>query len=238
MKVGVIGGTGVLDFDLIDAVSKNFVQTEYGEVQVESTADIYFIQRHQGQTPPHRINHRAQIKALQQLGVQAIVGVGCCGSLKREIPVGSIVIPDDYICLTGEETFFDRQLEFVIPGLSEPLRRVIIANAARVGIPVRDSGIYMMTRGPRFETKAEIRLYAKYADILSMTLAPEITLSKELGLHYAAICSIDNYCHGIIDTSLAVEEVFRNARQNRDKVKILVQAAIGALQRLEGLSES
>jgi len=238
MKIAVIGGTGVLDAEILNAPQSISVKTVYGEVELMVRDDVYFLQRHAGNVPPHRLNHKAHLKAIQCVGVTHIIGVGSCGSLKKDIKPGEIVVPHDYIAFYDVTTFFDNELHFVAPGLSENLRQIFLKVAGTMQMKVHDRGIYMQTKGPRFETAAEIHMFARFADILSMTLAHEIKLARELNLEYAAICSVDNYANGIDETPVDPGQVMRTAQSNQENVLKLVKAVIVELNQAENGSRN
>jgi 5'-methylthioadenosine phosphorylase len=155
-----------------------------------------------------------------------IIGVNSVGSLKPEIPPKTLVIPHDYINLWGVQTLFDDEIRHITPGLNEDLRQLILTVAKKRKIEVTGEGIYIQTRGPRLETRAEIHLLRNFGEVVGMTMGNEATLSEELSIPYASICSVDNYCHGISETPLTAEEILRNARTNMEKVKSLVLAII------------
>jgi purine nucleoside phosphorylase len=91
-------------------------------------------------------------------------------------------------------------------------------------------GVYIQTTGPRLETKAEIEMLKAFGDVVGMTMASEATLAKELGLPYASICSIDNFCHGITETPLKEQEILSSARQNVDAIKRVINALLEDLK--------
>jgi 5'-methylthioadenosine phosphorylase len=110
----------------------------------------------------------------------------------------------------------------IIPTLAEEVRRKIIDSANRCKIDVTTEGVYWQTTGPRLETKAEIRMMAGYADVVGMTMASEAVIACELDIPYASICSVDNYCHGIVKKQLILQEITEGAQRNTDTIlKIL-----------------
>ena len=230
MKIGITGGTGVLHTPILDNARQICVKTEYGDQNLLEVGGVYFIQRHEGDTPPHQIRHRRHFAAFRQLEVQSIIAIASCGSLKKEIPPGSIVIPDDYIQLTPSATFYDKGLHFTIPEVDAGLRKIICETARDEKLEVVPAGSYWHCVGPRFETRAEIRLMANFADIVGMTLGHEFSLAIEIRIPYAAICSIDNYSHGISEKRLTIAEVERRACENRSRIVQLVRSVINKLQ--------
>jgi 5'-methylthioadenosine phosphorylase len=227
-KTGVIAGTAFRRIALAEDLSPVEVSTRFGKVTVLESDDMVFLPRHgtEDDTPPHRIDHRGNLSAFKELGVPRIIGVNSVGSLKPEIPPKTLVIPHDYINLWAIQTLFDDEIHHITPGLNEHFRQLILRVAKDRKIKVIGQGIYIQTRGPRLETRAEIQMLRNFGDLVGMTMANEATLAEELSIQYASICSVDNYCHGISKTPLKVEEILRNARTNMEKAKSLVSAII------------
>ncbi|UCD70627.1 MAG: MTAP family purine nucleoside phosphorylase [Syntrophobacterales bacterium] len=227
-KTGVIAGTAFRRICLSENANPLEVSTRFGKTTVLESDDIVFLPRHgmEDNIPPHRINHRVNLSAFKELGIPRIIGVNSVGSLKAQIPPKTILIPHDYINLWGIQTLFDHEIHHITPGLDEDFRQLILRVAKRRRIEVTGGGIYIQTTGPRLETRAEIQLLRHFGDVVGMTMGNEATLSEELSIPYASICSVDNYCHGISKSPLAAEEILRNARSNMEKVKRLVLATI------------
>ncbi|MBN1828118.1 MAG: MTAP family purine nucleoside phosphorylase [Deltaproteobacteria bacterium] len=215
--LGIISGTVPVDSECLTVTATENVATAFGAVKVLRCREGFFIARHgSGAEPyilPHSINHQANIAALRKLGATLIVGVCSTGSLKRSLPPGTIVVPEDFISFSDPPTAFTGVPEHILPVLSENVRRGLIETAAVLGLPLHDGGVYWQTRGPRFETKAEIRFMACFADLVGMTMAGEATAACAIGVPYGAICSVDNFGHGLADESLTVEGVAAGARR-------------------------
>jgi 5'-methylthioadenosine phosphorylase len=143
-----------------------------------------------------------------------VIGVNSVGSLKEELPPGRIVIPHDYLSPWGILTFYEHQVVHITPSLDAGLRHSLIQGAQGAGMAFAPEGVYIQTIGPRLETKAEIAMLKNFGHVVGMTMAHEATLCQEVGLAYASICSVDNYCHGIIDTPLTEKEIAHNAQEN------------------------
>jgi 5'-methylthioadenosine phosphorylase len=109
------------------------------------------------------------------------------------------------------------------------MRGKLIAIAGKLGIGIREAGVYWQTTGPRLETKAEIRLMSQFADIVGMTMASEATIAGELDLSYAAICSVDNYGHGLAEEPLSSKKIVQAARGNMRAILQIVTAYIHGL---------
>lgn len=200
MTLGIIGGTSLFDTKLLEGAKEREVETKYGTVYLLSTADVVFIPRHgkDRNIPPHRINHKANMAAFKQLGVEKIVGATSAGSLKLDIKPRSLIVPHDYISLCSIPSFYDDELVHVTPSLDEGLRTAILKVAKDSGVDLVEKGVYFQTAGPRLETRAEINFIKNYADVVGMSMASEATLAKELELRYANVSTVDNYAHGII----------------------------------------
>jgi len=225
--VGIISGTIPLhEEDTFKGLEKTPVETPFGRALIFTSETVAFIPRHgvdaQQAIPPHEINHQANLAALERMGVEEVIGINSTGSLKRDVEPGTIVIPDDYISLSEVPTIFHDRAVHITPALSREMREKLITISEKLGTAVRRNGVYWQTSGPRLETKAEIRLMSQFADIIGMTMASEATIAAELGLSYAAICSVDNYGHGLVKEPLAAEKIAQRARRNmRTILKII-----------------
>jgi 5'-methylthioadenosine phosphorylase len=175
--------------------------TEHGAavVQRHGAADAYVL--------PHRIDHAANLRPLVEQGVDRVLAIASVGSLRTDLPVGSLVCPDDFIALQVGASIFDDTRAHTAPAFAARWRGELLA-AWGVGAetPV-DGGVYWQTIGPRFETPAEIRMIAPHADLVGMTIASECVIAGELGLEYAAICVVDNLANGLGEGQLSVEEM-------------------------------
>ncbi|MCX6801640.1 MAG: MTAP family purine nucleoside phosphorylase [Candidatus Diapherotrites archaeon] len=218
--LGVIGGTVFFKKKLFDKFRDFPVNTKFGTAMVKKNDKIAFLPRHGmlNDTPPHKVNHRANILGLKQLGVRKVIGINSCGSLKKEIEPGKIIVPDDYLCLGKPETLFDMQIEHITPSLSQAMRIKLIESAKKLGIELADGGVYMQTPGPRLETKAEVRMFSQFADVIGMTMASEATLCQEMGMEYGAICSVDNFAHGLSESVPSHSQIVEMASRNADKI--------------------
>ncbi|HML25409.1 MAG TPA: MTAP family purine nucleoside phosphorylase [Methanomethylovorans sp.] len=209
----VIGGVG---FSHLDDRSQITVNTEYGAVQASiarmAGINVLFIPRHTGSSghvPPHRINYRANIMAIKQLGITRVVAVNSVGTIHGH-PIGSMVLPYDFVDFTcmRPSTFFEDQT--VHADMSEPycpqLRSLIRSILKEKGVQTADV-IYACTEGPRFETKAEIRMLSSFADVVGMTGLPEVVLAKEMQLCYASLCLVTNMASGIESARPTATEV-------------------------------
>jgi 5'-methylthioadenosine phosphorylase len=225
--LGIISGTVPLQGrEIFGKVMERELDTEFGKALLYLSDTVAFIPRH-GNDPahyilPHMINHQANMKALQDVGVREVMGVNSAGSLKKKLKPGMIVVPADFITLPGTPTAVHGSPHHITPRLSNDVRRQWLEAARDCKINVIAGGVYWQTTGPRLETMAEIRMMSRFADIVGMTMASEAVIAQELGLQYAALCSVDNYGHGLVEKPLTLEEIVQNARRNTEAIMKIV----------------
>ena len=245
MLTAIIGGSGLTEFEGLTIDHREVMRTEFGEPSGPLTfgqlggKDIVFLSRHGPEhiIPPHRVNYRANMVALKQLGVGQIIAVNAVGGIDQGLKAVDLVVPDQIIDYTysRDHTFFDsehgpvKHVDFTYP-FSEALRKVIIEIAHQQKISVTPNGTYAATQGPRFETAAEIdRMERDGATIVGMTGMPEAILARELGLGYAMIAVIANLAAGRSDGEISVTEIMENLSAGIDKTRILLQNVIPRL---------
>lgn len=224
-RLAVIGGTGFYDMAGISLIGKRGVATEYGEANVSfyssGVEEFAFLPRHgEGHAyPPHRVNYRANIMALKSIGVERIIAVCSVGSLKGEIMPGDLVLVDQFLDFTRSRpsTFFDDRAVHV--DVTEPYcpeMRAVMGGVPVEGLRLHKKGTYVCAEGPRFETAAEIRMYAALGgDVVGMTGVPECVLARELGMCYACVAVATNYAAGISGKPLSHDEVVEEMRRIR-----------------------
>ena len=210
MRLGVIGGTAMtsLATDEIEVSrSDNIVaQTDYGPVPMlcvkSASNELFFIERHHGSgtTPPHQINHRANIQALAGAGVDAILAVCSVGAIPVDFPPGSVGYAIQYIDFTGVDmSFFKDDVKFT--SMTEPFDSEMNNKLHQVLSKIQpglDLGrTYWLAHGPHFETKAEINAIEKLGgEVVGMTMPRECKLAAELEIPYAAILVSSNWAAG------------------------------------------
>jgi 5'-methylthioadenosine phosphorylase len=192
--------------------------TSQSILRVEKDGLGYFFMPRHGEhgyeTSAPFVNYRANIYALKELGVGSIIAWSGPGAIRESLKVGQFVIPDDLIDQTHRhpQTFFEnkgagfiRQFPVFCPTL-----RGVLENALKgLRIPFDSVGTYVCTEGPRLETPAEIRMFRQAgADLVGMTLCPEVFLAKELEMCYAAVCYVTNYAEGVKKTDFAPGKLF------------------------------
>jgi purine nucleoside phosphorylase len=166
---------------------------------------VLFLPRHGDDLaiPPHAINYRANLKALCQLGVDAVVALNTVGVIAPNLHPGQVVVPDQLIDYTSGRAHSIHDgggtidhIDFTRP-FSDSLRNGLLDAARRADVPVHDGGVYAVTQGPRLETAAEVdRLERDGAGFVGMTAMPEAALARELGMQYACLSLIVNYAAG------------------------------------------
>ena len=156
---------------------------------------------------PHEIEHAENLQALVEQGCDRVLAVGSVGSLSAELPVGSLLCPDDFIALHLGLSIFGDERAHRAPGFDPDWRAEVLSAWRACPAELRDGGVYWQAIGPRFETPAEIRLMAAHADVVGMTIASECIVAAELGLAYAAICVVDNLANGIDSRPLQILEL-------------------------------
>ncbi len=230
--IALIGGTGLLACRWFRDASRHLLATPFGAVELVREGAVFFLQRHglSGYVAPHRIAHRAHLMALKEVGVERILAVGSVGSLRRDIPPGAVVFPDDLFAPGCNPSFFDDHRAHRTPGFHGPWRAAVLAAWRRCGLPRPvDGGVYWQTAGPRFETPAEIRFHAPHVHVVGMTIASECILAGELGLPYAALCMVDNYANGLQPEPLAFDGFMAQSRANQDRLVAAVEALLADL---------
>ena len=237
MRIGILCGHHMPD--LMRNPEKITVYTPYGDVVLRTSTigghDIFFVQRHgeQSNLPPHRVNHLGNIHALAVSHVSNIFSIGTVGSMKNTIHPGDLVIPHDFIDATKSRpiTFYDDQRVHV--DMTEPfcpsLRELLFKNCQKLNeVTVHGKGVYLVTEGPRLETAAEIQLYSMVADIVGMTVAPEVILAREKGMCFVSLCLVCNMAAGL-QQRLPVEEIAAIYKKKEPLIAQILKSTIQSL---------
>jgi 5'-deoxy-5'-methylthioadenosine phosphorylase len=210
--LAIIGGSGLSSLSNLQVTRRAVVCTPYGETSDALTLgkvggrDVVFLARHGGShaIPPHEINYRANIWALNEQGVKTVIAIAAVGGIRGDLIPGALLVPDQIIDYThGRAATFHtqadwglRHVDFTFP-YCQRARAACISAAAQAGIAIADGGVYAATQGPRLETVAEInRLERDGADVVGMTGMPEAILAREIGLSYATIAVVANHAAG------------------------------------------
>ncbi|GAB3272101.1 S-methyl-5'-thioinosine phosphorylase [Parahaliea aestuarii] len=242
--LGIIGGTGLSDLPELVAYGEHEVSTPYGAPSGPllegrlGEAAVFFLHRHGGPAtiPPHRINYRANIWAMQSLGASDVVGINAVGGIGAAMHPGRLVIPDQIIDYTwGREHSFDdgRDGRLLHIDFTEPydreLRLALLAAAETEQIDCERAGVHGVMQGPRLETAAEVRKLARDGcDLVGMTGMPEAALARELGLSYAAVCMVVNPAAGLGDVPLSQAAMHQILNREAAVVGRLLQTLVAA----------
>lgn len=227
--IGIIGGSGVYEITKkADSCTNELVKTDYGDVEVSildiCSKKVAFIPRHASghSIPPHKINYRANIDALKNVGVTKIIATNSVGSMNEDMPPGSFVIPDDFLDFSQDrvKTFYeDKVVHIDVTEPYCPSLRDILDKSGDVIL----GGTYVCTEGPRFETPAEIKMFKMLGgDLVGMTGVPEVTLAREREICYNSICIVSNFASGISEDELTIDEVFEMVAKMEDDLLELI----------------
>jgi len=242
-EIGIIGGSGLYDPGIVENAREVKVYTPFGEpsdyiiVGEVKGRRVAFLPRHgRGhRIPPHRINYRANIWALKALGVKWVVSVSAVGSLREDYKPGDLVVPDQFIDMTKKRdyTFFDGPVVAHV-SMADPfcehLRRLLVETGRSLGYRIHERGTYVCIEGPRFSTRAESRIWKEVfkADIIGMTLVPEVNLACEAQMCYATLAMITDY-DVWAESPVTAEEVIRIMAENVEKAKKILYELIPKL---------
>lgn len=245
--IAIIGGTGLTTLKGLEITRREVVHTPFGEPSgpithgVLAGRRVMFLARHgYGHTiPPHRINYRANIWALRNLGINRLLAVAAVGGITSEMYPPRIVFPDQLVDYTWSRghTFFEDDLEqvthidFTHP-YSPTLRQLLIDGAQAIGLDALNAATYAATQGPRLETRAEIdRLERDGCDLVGMTGMPEAALARELEMEYASCAVVANWAagRGPGTGEISMDEVERNVAEGMKKVRQLFEYVIPGL---------
>lgn len=239
--IGIIAGTGFYSLPALDGAKPRIVQTTYGDALLTSGTwngvPIEFVTRHgvDHSVPPSKVNYRANITALKDLGIKKILAINVVGGVDPKLPAGSLQVITDFVDFTHgrQDTFFDGvqpggvQHIDVVDAYDKEFNQVITQSAKEIGIEVAQNGIYAGFNGPRFETPAEIRLAALAgATVVGMTGCPESTLACEAGLRYAAIALVVNPAAGVSVQKITMEDIGKVLKSSTEKVIQILDRAI------------
>jgi len=234
--IAVIGGSGVTGIFEPGTTKRHKVATPWGapsgpveEGTVGGVRTLFLARHGPGHTiPPHRVNYRANVDALRSLGAEAIVTVNSVGSLREELPPGVFVLPDQFVDLTKQRptTFYDGGKVYHV-SLADPfcpdLSRAAAEAGRKLGFPFAEQKTYVCVEGPRFSTRAESRFFRSFADIIGMTLVPEVTLARERAVCYACLAMVTDF-DVWADHPVETKEILATMAQNSDRMqKVLTE---------------
>lgn len=229
----MVGGHSILDSGYGAAWTRRDVVPDGARdaVTLFEADDHVVLHRHgvDTYTPAHLVDHVANLRALADAGCDRVLAISSVGGLRTEFAVGTFVAPDDFIALDTVVAVHHDARSHLVPHFDAPWRSAVLRAASDTGTAVHDGGVYWQSTGPRFETRAEIRFIAKFADVVGMTAASEAVVAQELGLAYAVVCVIDNLANGIAEQPLTTEEFEAGKRATRGSVLALLDAVVPVL---------
>ena len=242
--LGIIGGSGLYEFTALKDVETIEFDTPFGKpsspvvIGTLSGKKIAFIARHGiGHfLSPSEVNYRANIYAFKQLGIQRVVGISACGSLREDYAPGHIVVPDQLVDFTRgrERTFFTDGL-VVHVGVADPfcpeLSRLQSTAIAEAGGTVHMGGSLITIEGPRFSTKGESNMYRSWGiSMIGMTACPEAFLAREAELCYSIMAHVTDYdVWHVAEEAVSVEMVMRTLAHNTQIAQLAIQKLVEKL---------
>lgn len=250
-ELAIIGGTGLATLKNLKIKKREVIRTPYGEPSGPllhgelGNTDVVFLPRHgRGHTiPPHRVNYRANIWALQETGVRSVIAVAAVGGIGDGMAPGRLAFPDQIIDYTWsrEHTYVDFDLEqvnhidFTHP-YDEAMRCLLIRAARELKLDAAEQGTYGATQGPRLETAAEIRrMKTDGCDLVGMTGMPEAALARELELNYACCALIVNWAAGLGGgETVSMDEIETSLVSGMGQVRQLLETVIPMIKRAQG----
>lgn len=247
LKIGIIGGSGLDDPDILKNPEELEISTEYGAPSSSLLAgkikgvETLILARHgrNHQYSPTQVNNRANIKAFQTAGATHIIATTACGSLRKEIDRGHLVILDQFIDFTRfRKNTFVNSFEngpvhtAMAHPFDESLRQKLYKTAKQLGLDVHDKGCVVTIEGPRFSTVAESKMFRLWgADVINMSIAPEAMLANEAGIPYAAVAMSTDYdCWKEDEAPVTWDEILAVFNHNADNVKKLLVNVIAELK--------
>ena len=242
-KLAIIGGSGLYDVEEFKEREFLKIDTPWGKPSDDilktkyNNKEVYFLPRHgRGhQISPSKINFRANIDALKQLGVTDIVSVSAVGSLKEDLHPGKFVIIDQFIDRTfaRNKTFFDDEIVAHV-SMAHPTSNGLMKSCEEAikkeKIEYQKGGTYIVMEGPQFSTLAESSLYRSWnVDVIGMTNMPEAKLAREAEIRYCTVAMVTDYdCwhpdHDEVDVSMVIKTLMQNASNAQNMIKEVIKS--------------
>ncbi|WP_297812972.1 S-methyl-5'-thioinosine phosphorylase [uncultured Methylophaga sp.] len=236
--LGIIGGSGLAHYPGLEMTDVHNIETPFGMPSAPLRSamlhnqPVVFLPRHGDKhtIAPHRVNYRANIHALKQLGVSHIIAVAAVGGIGEQFAPGRLVVPDQIIDYTHdrEQSFFsdafsaDRHIDFTWPYHAE-LRQALLAAGKAAELSLIDGATYGAVQGPRLETAAEIRRLARDGcELVGMTGMPEAYLAREADLPYATLAVVANWAAGIAHSELSMADIQHTLEAGIENVRKVI----------------
>jgi len=251
-KIGIIGGSGLYKIEGLKGIKEKSVTTPFGRPSDKyilgelSGREVVFLPRHGvgHRISPSELNYRANIFGMKKLGVDRIISVSACGSLKEELKPLDFVIPGQFVDRTNQArkmTFFEKgivaHLSFAEPVCGQLAETVYkVAQESRVNVHM--GGVYLNMEGPAFSTKAESSLYRQWGmDIIGMTNMAEAKLAREAEICYCTLAAVTDYdCWREAHESVTIDMVIANLSKNIENAKIILKNLIPRLPQEQACS--
>ncbi len=246
MKIGIIGGSGLDDPQVLKNAKEIEADTPFGKPSSLLTVgklagvDVVIIARHgrEHSIMPTNVPFQANVHALKEQGCTHIIATTACGSLREAIKPGDFVFVDQFIDRTTKRksTFYEKGKVCHI-SMAEPfcpkLRKILAETAEEMKLSYHGKGTVVTIEGPRFSTKAESRMFRSWkADVINMSTVPEAVLAREAGICYAAVAMNTDYdCWRESGEAVTWEMVVTTMKKNADNVKRLLAAVIPKIKR-------
>lgn len=235
-KLGIIGGSGLDDPNLLQSPTEVALETPYGSPSDKLVCgsiggtEVVILARHaKGHSlSPTKVPYRANIWALREMGCTHILATTACGSLREHLAPGDLVFLDQFIDWTKLRTLTYFEDDVVHTAMPEPfdgdLRKKLIECADDLGYKYHSRGTMVTIEGPRFSTRAESHMFRTLgADLINMSTVPEVSLANELGLPYQSIAMVTDYdCWKDNEEAVTYEMVLSTMQNNAEKVKKLL----------------
>ena len=248
VKIGIIGGSGLDNPDILKDAKDKKVKTLYGDPTSPlktgkiHDVEVVLIARHgrEHTIPPTQVNYRANIQALKDQKCTHILATTACGSLRAEIGRGDLVLLDQFIDFTRlrkvtfheEFTPGDMKHTPMADPYSEELRNILIETAKELNLKFHEKGTVVTIEGPRFSTRAESHMFRSWgADVINMSIAPETILANEAGIPYAAVAMSTDYdCWKVDEAPVTWEEILEVFGKNVNNVIALLTNTISKIK--------
>lgn len=241
MSMAIIAGSGMAFLE--PSGGWRDVGTPYGMATVASMEiggrEVVLLRRHGPSlnVPPHLINYTANMRALRDMGVTHIIATAAVGSLRFEIPPGTLSVISDFIDFTKRRavTSFDTvgervvHVDFSVPYCTT-VSEAIEISAHELGVALGRPVVYLCVDGPRYETPSEVRMFAQWGgDVVGMTGVPEVVIARELGMCYGAIAAVTNYASGISERPLSHEDVLKSVGEHEERIGKIIEKAVSLI---------
>jgi 5'-methylthioadenosine phosphorylase len=246
---GVIGSFEFGRSGFVEEADRELVETPHGVIEAAigeaEGVQVALLTRSGPRHPlsPHAINHRANVAALAELGVDGVLATGMVGSLRASLPVGTLLVLDQFLDFTKRHpcTFYDEE-DFAFLDFTDPfcprLRAALVRAAEASDREIAPQGCYVTTDGPRYETRAEVRMFALLGgDVVGQTISTECVMAREAGLCYAAVAGVVNVGAGLSERSLSADDFLAVRTRHLEAMTQLFRTVLADLGHASGVPD-